>query len=123
MVGVTVDTAILAGIIKAEINACHAAAFQTLVFVFDCIDRTAKQSGNEFSVNTVGMCNLPAGQIDVFGAGVYFQPAGNASAMASFCTEDSLWRFSFFAAPVIFLYRSMKLIVTLSVWRHSLQAI
>ena len=76
MVGVTVDTAILAGIIKAEINACHAAAFQTLVFVFDCIDRTAKQSGNEFTVNTVGMCNLPAGQIDVFGAGVYFQPAG-----------------------------------------------
>ena len=28
---------------------------------------------NEFTVNTVGMCNLPAGQIDVFGAGVYFQ--------------------------------------------------
>ena len=41
MVGVTVDTAILAGIIEAEINACHAAAFQALVFVFDCIDRTA----------------------------------------------------------------------------------
>ena len=128
MVGVTVDTAILAGIIEAEINACHAAAFQALVFVFDCIDRTAKQSGNEFSINTVGMCNLPAGQIDVFGAGVYFQPAGMSRRSkrfcdASFCTEDSSWRFSFFAAPVIFLYRSMKLMVTLSVWRHSLRAI
>ena len=85
MVGVTVDTAILAGIIEAEINACHAAAFQTLVFVFDCIDRTAKQSGNEFTVNTVGMCNLPAGQIDVFGAGVYFQPAGMSRRSKRFC--------------------------------------
>ena len=95
MVGVTVDTAILAGIIKAEINACHAAAFQTLVFVFDCIDRTAKQSGNEFSVNTVGMCNLPAGQIDVFGAGVYFQPAGMSRRSKRFCDGFFLYRRQF----------------------------
>ena len=95
MVGVTVDTAILAGIIEAEINACHAAAFQALVFVFDCIDRTAKQSGNEFPVNAVGMCNLPAGQIDVFGAGVYCQPAGMSRRSKRFCDGFFLYRRQF----------------------------
>ena len=56
---------------------------------------TAKQSGNEFSVNAVGMCNLPAGQIDVFGAGVYFQPAGMSRRSKRFCDGFFLYRRQF----------------------------
>lgn len=61
MVGITINTAVPAGIVKSYINACGASAVRALIFVFIRVHRASQQPGDQFSVDAMGMFDAVAG--------------------------------------------------------------
>lgn len=72
-VSIAVAAAVAAGIVGADINAFHAAAFQALVLVLAHLHRAAEQLFEKTAVDAVRMLNAVLLQLDAFGAGCQLQ--------------------------------------------------
>lgn len=64
VIGITIETAIAAGIVKSEVYASGTPALGTLVLILLCVDRAAGKLCDQFAVDTAAVPDIAIGQIN-----------------------------------------------------------
>ena len=76
VIGITIETAIAAGIVKSEVYASGTPALGTLVLILLCVDRAAGKLCDQFAVDTAAVPDIAIGQINFFRTSIYCKAAG-----------------------------------------------
>ena len=117
MIGITIETAIAAGIVKSEVYASGTPALRTLVLILLCVDRAAGKLYDQFAVDTAAVPDIAIGQINFFRTSIYCKAAGCGNGRTDFWPGRRYCRRVFPRIPsgrtllVIVGYMSIKLIV------------
>lgn len=117
MIGITIETAIAAGIVKSEVYASGTPALGTLVLILLCVDRAAGKLCDQFAVDTAAVPDIAIGQINFFRTSIYCKAAGCGNGRQISGQGGDTGRRVFPGSPaagtllVIAGYMSIKLIV------------